>query len=509
MLSVTMTTGSNAERRVRVRFAPSPTGDLHVGGVRSALFTWLFARKHGGDFVLRIEDTDRKRYKEESVGSITEALRWVGLQWDEGPEVGGPFGPYFQSERLALYQEHASHLVESGHAYECFCSPERLDEVRKQQIANNQPPGYDRHCRNLTPHERQAFREQGIVPVIRFKIPLEGNPKTVVRDELRGEIEYDNRVLEDAVLLKSDGFPTYHLGVVVDDHTMEISHVMRGEEWLPSFPLHWLVYESFGWEIPPFYHLPVILSPEGGKLSKRHGAASALQYRREGYLPEALRNYLVLQGWSYNDRDEIFPTLDDLAEKFSMERVSSSPSKYNFEKVQWFNQYYINHIIELDDLTRRCLPWLREAGLVGEAAEGSTEYERAREAIALIKDKMRFLTEAPQLTTFFFTDGDPYEADALIPKKTEPTAIGTALTRTREIIAEVGVGDEELLEQRLRAVADEIGLKAGQMFMPIRVAVTGRTVSPGLFGTLRVIGQEQVLERLDAAIEKLNAVPST
>ena len=501
------TSGSDATAgRVRVRFAPSPTGDLHVGGLRSALFTWLFARKHGGDFILRIEDTDRRRYKEESVGTIIGALRWVGLDWDEGPEVGGEYGPYFQSERLSLYQQHARALVEAGLAYECFCSPERLDTLRAEQVARKVPPGYDRHCRNLTDEERAAKHAEGITPVIRFKIPLEGT--TIVRDELRGEISYENRLLEDAVLLKSDGFPTYHLGVVVDDHLMEISHVMRGEEWIPSFPLHVLIYAAFGWDLPAFYHLPVILSPEGGKLSKRHGAAGALQYKQEGYLPEALRNYLALQGWSYDDREEFFPTLDDLVQKFSMERVSSSPSKYNFEKVLWFNQQYINHIVELDDLTRRTLPWLQEAGLVGDVAEGTPEYARVHDAVGLIKDKMRLLSEAPDLLRFFFAAPDDYAAELLVPKKTEPAQIAAALPRVREIIGETGVEDEAGLEARLRAVGDELGLKAGQLFMPIRVAISGRTVSPGLFGTLRVLGQDRALERLDAAIDKLGATAS-
>jgi len=485
-------------QRVRVRFAPSPTGDLHVGGGRSALFTWLFARQHDGDFILRIEDTDQKRYKEESVESITAALRWLGLDWDEGPEVGGPKGPYFQSERLPLYQEHARVLVAGGHAYECFCSPERLDQVRAAQVANRQPPGYDRHCRNLTEAERAAKRAEGITPVIRLKVPLEGT--TTVHDVLRGPSTYENALLEDAVLLKSDGFPTYHLAVVVDDHHMEISHVMRGEEWLPSAPLHVLTYQAFGWEVPPFIHMPVILNPDGkGKLSKRAGAASVLLYKQGGYLPEALVNYLALVGWSYDDHTEIF-SMTDLIEKFSIERVNPSPARYNYDKLLWFNQYYINHIIELDDLTRRCLPWLREAGLIGNAPEGSPAFAHARDAVALIKDKMKLLTEVADLTRFFFSGPDAYDADLLIPKKTEPSTIFAALRAARGVIAEADLDNEEDLEGQLRTLAEEFGLKAGQLFMPIRVALTGRTVSPGLFGTLRVIGRDQALERLDAAL---------
>ena len=487
--------------RVRVRFAPSPTGDLHVGGVRTALFTWLFARQNDGDFILRIEDTDRKRFQETSIDSITESLRWLGLDWDEGPEVGGDAGPYFQSERLDIYREHADKLLAGGHAYECFCSPERLDALRREQQARKQPTGYDRHCRNLTEAEREAKRAEGITPVVRLKVPLEGT--TTVHDLLRGETVYENRTLEDAVLLKSDGFPTYHLAAMVDDYLMGITHVTRGPEWIPSFPLHVLVYEAFGWDLPVFIHMPLILNPDGkGKLSKRQGAASTLAYKHEGYLPEALLNYLALVGWSYNDRDEIF-SLDELIEKFSIERVNPSAARFNFEKLLWFNQYYINHIIDLDDLTRRTIPWLQEAGLIGDAPEGSETWNLARDAVSLIKDKMKVLKEAPELTSFFFGEPDEYESDLLVPRKTEPPVVLAALERTREIIAETGVEDEEKLEASLRAAAEELGLKAGQMFMPIRVALTGRTVSPGLFDTLRVVGHDRTLARLDQAINKL------
>ncbi len=493
-----------SERPVRVRFAPSPTGDLHIGGARSALFTWLFARQHAGAFVLRIEDTDQKRLKEESVDAIFAALHWIGLDWDEGPDVGGPLGPYTQSERLPLYQQHARQLVESGHAYECFCSPERLDALRAQQAANKQPPGYDRHCRNLSDAERAAQRAAGVTPVIRLAVPLDG--VTVVRDELRGESRYDNRLLEDVVLLKSDGFPTYHLAVVVDDHAMQISDVMRGEEWLPSAPVHVLVYRAFGWDLPDFYHMPVILNPDGkGKLSKRHGSVSVLAYQRDGYVAEALVNYMALVGWSYDDQAEFF-SLDDLRARFSFERVNPSPARYNPEKLLWFNQHYINHVIELDDLTRRCWPWLRDAGLVTGQPSDSPDWETARVSVALIKDKMKLLSEAPALTSFFFGPPDDYDAELLVPKKVEPAQTRAALERSRTLIAEDGVEDEARLEADLRALGDELDLKAGQLFMPIRVALTGRTVSPGLFGTLRVIGRDEALARLDAAVAKLDGV---
>lgn len=492
---------SDVSEEVRVRFAPSPTGDLHVGGVRTALFTYLFARQHEGSFILRIEDTDRKRFDEGSLATITEALRWCGIDWDEGPEAGGEYGPYFQSERLEIYQEHAAWLVEHGHAYECYCSPERLARVREEQRKAGLPPGYDRHCRNLTEEERQERRDQGITPVIRLKMPLEG--VTSGYDLLRGEITFENSKLEDAVLLKSDGFATYHLAAMVDDHLMKVSHIMRGEEWIPSFPLHIQIFKAFGWEMPVVAHMPTILKPDGkGKLSKRDGAASTLAFRAEGILPEALVNYLALVGWSYNDRDEIF-SMAELIEKFKLEDVNPSAARFNYDKLHWMNQYYINHVLDVETLTDRALPWLRDADLIGEAPEGSAERELAEAAIGLVQDKMKFLTEAPFLTSYFFGEPDEYEAELLVPRKTEPAEALAALKASREAIAELGVEDEAALEERLRALAGDLGLKAGQMFMPIRVAVTGRTASPGLFETLRVVNTERSLERLDAAIAKL------
>jgi glutamyl-tRNA synthetase len=483
--------------------APSPTGDLHVGGARTALFTWLFARHHGGEFILRIEDTDRKRFVDESMQGIFEAFRWLGLNWDEGPEVGGPYGPYIQSERLDLYQEWAAWLVEHGHAYPCFCSPERLTEVREAQRARGEPPGYDRHCRNLTPEQVAEYRAQGIQPVIRFKMPLEGT--TSLHDLLRGEITWENRLLEDAIILKSDGYPTYHLAVVIDDHFMKISHVTRAEEWLPSSPLHIQLYQAFGWEPPIFAHPSVILKPNGkGKLSKRDGAVGVLEYKRNGYLPEALLNYLVLLGWSCGDQ-EIF-TLDELIEKFDLVDVNPSPSRFNFEKLLWMNQYYINHILTLEDLTARCIPYLQQAGLVSEVASdpASAEHAYVQSVIALLKDRMKLLTEAAELTSFFFTDEtEEYDAALLIPKKTEPSVIGPALERVETILAGADFDDEAAMQASLDALLEELGLKRGQLYMAIRVAVTGRTVSPGLFETLHVLGKERTLTRIKKARAKL------
>ncbi len=492
---------TTSETPVRVRFAPSPTGDLHVGGVRTALFTYLFARQHDGAFILRVEDTDQKRYDESSITSITDALRWLGLDWDEGPDINGPHGPYFQSQRLELYRQHVDRLLADGYAYECFCSAERLAGLRDEQRKAGRPPGYDRHCRNLTDEERQTLCDQGTIPVVRLKVPLDG--ATTGYDLLRGPITFENSKLEDAVLLKSDGFPTYHLAVVVDDHDMGISHVTRGEEWIPSMPLHLITWDAFGWERPVFVHMPVILKPDGkGKLSKRDGAASVLALREAGYLPEAVVNYLALVGWAYDDHQEIF-SHDELIEKFSLERVSPSPARFNFEKLDWMNQYYINHILDVEDLAERVMPLVADAGLTDDAVGDPGTRELIVEAVALVKDKMKLLTEGPDLISYFIVEPPDYDAALLVPRKTEPADALRALEAARAAIAEVGTEVEAMLEERLRGVAGELELKAGQLFMPIRVAVTGRTASPGLFETLRVVNTERSLARLDRAIEKL------
>jgi glutamyl-tRNA synthetase len=491
--------------RVRVRFAPSPTGDLHVGGARTALFNWLFARQQGGAFILRIEDTDQARLVGQSIAGIIESLRWLGLLWDEGPDVGGPYGPYLQSQRLPLYREHAEQLVLAGRAYYCFCTPERLERLRQEQRARGEPPGYDRRCRALSSAEVEERRARGEPAVIRFKMPLEG--ETTIVDLLRGEITYENRLLPDLVLLKSDGFPTYHLANVVDDHAMRISHILRAEEWIPSAPLHAQLYRAFGWEMPILCHVPLILSPDGrGKLSKRHGATGVLEFKRQGYLPEAMLNYLALLGWAYDAEREIF-SIEQLIEKFRLEEINPHPARFNFEKLLWMNQYYINHILSLDDLARRCVLLLQEAGLVPPEASdpASPEFAHVREVVALVKDRLKLLTEVVELTRFFFAEVDDYDPELLLARKVEPGAVLHVLARAIETLQAATFDDEADLERRLRALSEELGLKTGQLFMLIRVAVTGRTISPGLFETLRVLGRERSLARLAAAREKLGA----
>lgn len=504
-----MTVSDSVPSPVRVRFAPSPTGLLHIGGVRTVLFNWLLANGQApregrsGDFLLRIEDTDRNRYVEGAEQGILDVLQWFGVDWDEGPDIGGPHAPYRQSERTALYQAHAQALLESGHAYRCFCTPERLQQVREEQIARKEPPGYDRFCRNLTPEQIAANLDAGKPCTIRFRMPLDGVTK--VFDLLRGEMLFQNENLEDLVLLKSDGYPTYHLANVVDDHEMEISHILRGAEWIPTAPLHIRLYDAFGWQAPLLAHMPLILAPGGGKLSKRHGSTSMEEFRAQGYLPEALMNYLALLGWSFDGTTEIF-SKEDLLEKFTLERVSASPGTFDYNKLRWFNQHYINHILELDDLTLRVMPFLAEAGLIdpGPFDIAHRDFARVREVTALLKDRLETLAEAPGLMSYFLQEElEPYDPVFLIPKKgTQAEALAT-LEAVARLLPEVDLTDEAAVEARFRSLADELGLKAGNLFMPIRVAVTGRSQSPGLFETLRVIGADRVQQRIDNAVNLL------
>jgi glutamyl-tRNA synthetase len=500
------------DRPVRVRYAPSPTGLLHVGGARTMLFNWLFARGEaerlgfGGTMVLRIEDTDRNRLVEGATEGIFEILRWFGVDWEEGPDVGGPHGPYIQSERLPLYHQGAQQLIDKGVAYRCFCSPERLQQLRDQQREKGLPPGYDRHCRYLSQAEIDAKLASGASYVVRFAMPREGT--TQVYDLIRGESTFQNVNLEDLVLLKSDGFPTYHLANVIDDHDMEITHIMRGDEWIPTAPVHIRLYAAFGWEPPAIAHMPLILAPGGGKLSKRHGSTAMEEFRTQGYLPEALMNYLALLGWSLDGTTEIF-SKDELLEKWSLERVSPSPATFDYDKLRWFNQQYINHILDLDDLTSRVVPFLIDAGLVSNTAldPASAEYARVREVAAVLKDRLVLLSDAPELMSFFVKDElDGYDPALLIPKKSDAAQTLAALRGSLEVFEAGAVTDESATEASLRALADQLGLKAGQLFMPIRVAVTGRTESPGLFETLRVIGDERARARIRKAIDALEAL---
>jgi glutamyl-tRNA synthetase len=490
----------------RTRFAPSPTGRTHIGGARTALYDYLLARQTGGKFVLRIEDTDSKRLVPGAEQEIMDSLRWLGLEWDEGPDRGGPFGPYRQSERKAVFQQHAQTLIESGHAFYCFCSPERLAQMRQEQQKRKQPPRYDGRCRGLAPGEARARLEQGETAVIRFRTPKEGTTTAV--DLLRGSITVENATIDDYVLLKSDGLPVYHLAATVDDHLMEITHVLRSSEWLPTFPLHVLIVRAFGWVEPVWVHLSVFLNPTGkGKMSKRQavdpkgGALSIypLDLRDLGYLPEGVLNWLALMGWSYDDHTEVF-TPEELVARFSLERLHPSPAAVNFSKLDHFNGIHLR-ALPAGDLTQRLLPFFREAGLPAEESA-------LGRIVPLLQERIRTLDEAVEMAGFFFRERVEPDPQALILKGRTAPDSAELLGRASGVAAGVKAWSAADLEPPLRALADGAGLSAGQLFGSMRMAITGQAVSPPLFESMEIIGRETCLARLETAVRALKQLGS-
>jgi glutamyl-tRNA synthetase len=492
-----MTTSTKA---VRVRYAPSPTGDFHVGGARTALFNYLFARHHGGRFILRIEDTDQKRYNPKSLAQHLIGLRYLGVDWDEGPEMGGDYGPYTQTERLDIYQKYCRQLVDERYAYRCFCTSERLAAVRKERQKQGLS-GYDRHCRHINPEESGERAARGESYTVRIKLPLEG--EVTVHDAIRNDITFQNAQLQDAVVMKSDGIPTYHLAVVVDAHLLEISHIMRGDEWVNSLPLHRHLYHAFGWEMPVMAHLPLILNPTGkGKMSKREGRTPdgrvlpvfVRTFEEVGYLPEAMVNYMALVGWSYDDKTEIM-SREELIKYFSLARVNASPAAWNYEKLTHFNKHYIRQL-STEDLTGRLLPHLAAAGL-------NADRETMLKIAPTIQERLTVLSDVSEWVDFFFVDQLPdYDLGLLVPKKMGLADVSNILQNARNILVETQFR-REALDTALREGASALGLKAGQMFQPVRVAVCGKKVAPPLFDTLEVLGQQTVLKRLDRALDRL------
>jgi len=482
---------------VRVRYAPSPTGYPHVGNIRTALFNWLFARHHGGSFIVRIEDTDVTRKVKGAVKAILDSLRWLGLDWDEGPEVGGKYAPYIQSQRLGLYKEAAERLISQGNAYYCYCSPQRLEEMRAEQVRRKQPPGYDRHCRNLSREEGSKREAEGITPVVRFKVPLEG--QTRFNDLIYGDVVFEHNTIDDFVLLKSDGYPTYHLANVVDDHLMEISHVLRAEEWISSTPRHLLLYQALGFEPPQFAHLPMLLGTDRSKLSKRHGAVSITQYREQGYLPEAMVNFLALLGWSLDDRTEII-SRQELIDNFSLERIGKTGAIFNREKLDWMNGVYIRSLTA-DEFFEAVEPYLMTDISAGKALISSEEY--VRDILPLVQERARTLAEVTELAQFFFVDELDYEPSLLIGENMNHQSAIQALTVAKQRLSQVQAFDANSLEGVLRPLAVELGLKTGQLFGTLRVAVTGRTAAPPLFQTMAVLGEKRCLKRIEAALQRL------
>ena len=485
-------------KTVRTRFAPSPTGAPHVGNMRTALFAWLLARHHGGSFIVRIEDTDVARRVEGAVESILSSLRWMGLDWDEGPEVGGDYGPYIQSQRLELYHQAARRLVSNGYAYHCYCSPERLEEMRAEQVRRKQPPGYDRHCRDLGEEERAQREADGITPVVRFKVPLSG--QTSYDDLIWGNVKFENTNLDDLVLLKSDGYPTYNLANIVDDHEMEISHIIRGEEFLSTTPHHVLLYQALGYEPPKFAHLPRVLGSDRSKLSKRHGAVSMNEFYELGYLPDAIVNFLALLGWSLDDRTDIM-SRQQLIENFSLERVSKTAAVFNHEKLDWMNGVYIRSL-SADRFFEAVQPYLMANTLAGETLITNEQY--VRDILPLVQERARTLVDVVDLTHFFFVGELDYDTDLLIGKDMTPQSTAEALEIACQRLEQLQVFDAKSLEALLRPLAVELGLKTGQLFGALRTATTGRTAAPPLFQTMAVLGKERGLKRIKAAMARLH-----
>ena len=485
---------------VRVRYAPSPTGYPHVGNIRTALFNWLYARHTGGSFIVRIEDTDQARSIEGALQNILESLNWLGLDWDEGPQVGGSYGPYLQSQRLDLYHRAVRDMVDQGCAYYCYCTPEELDRMRKEQQKQGLPPRYDRRCRD--PEYAKPRAEQGLPCVVRFATPLQGPPVTV-HDLIRGEVTVELSVIDDFVILKSDDFPTYHLANVVDDHEMRISHVMRAEEWLPSTPRHVLLYDALGYQPPAFAHLPMILGSDRAKLSKRHGAASLLEFRDLGYLPDAMLNFLVLLGWSLDDRTELF-SRDDLVRHFALERIGKSPAIFNIDKLEWMNGVYIRGM-STEELAEH----------LGQALQDYIEQHDPPGDIHLDRDYLmrivpllheRFKKLSPEevwgLTSFFLVEDLEY-AVPLTPKGLDKDGALNALRAVVQELQPIAEFDVETLEGALRSLAERLGVRTGPLFGAVRLAVTGSAAAPPLFDTLAVLGKDRVMKRLEKAVSVL------
>jgi glutamyl-tRNA synthetase len=481
---------------IRVRFAPSPTGYLHVGGARTALFNWLYARRHGGTFILRIEDTDAERSSWEMVTGIVDGMRWLGLDWDEGPDIGGPHAPYFQSERIGQYRAAAQRLVVEGRAYYCYCPPAELQQKRQAGEAAAGGWVYDRTCLALT-SEEIARREAEQVPrAVRFKVP-EG--ETAFTDLVRGDIRFANANLEDFVILRSDLQPTYHLSVVVDDMAMEITHVVRGDDHISNTPKQVLLYAAFGRPAPAFAHVPLIMGPDKKRLSKRHGATSVMEYARLGYLPEAMVNFLALLGWSPGSDEEVF-TRDELVSRFTLEGISGGNAVFNPEKLDWFNQQHIARL-PAGDLASRVKPLLEAAGLWDQALAGARAPWLAR-LLDLLKPRARKIEQIVEEARPFLEDVLSRD-EAAAAKHLSNASLRAPMEALVEGLSRLDPFEPAGIEHVLRAAAESSGVKAGSLIHATRVAVTGRAVSPSLFETVELLGRERVIARLQLALAAL------
>jgi glutamyl-tRNA synthetase len=470
---------------IRVRFAPSPTGYLHIGGARTALFNWLYARQNHGRLVLRIEDTDTERLKEDSVAQILTSLKWLGLDWDEGP--------FYQSERLDIYQREAERLVHEGKAYYCFCSPEELDQVREGQRQAGEAFRYNRKCREIAPEVAEKRIAAGEKAVVRLKIPENGT--ITVTDLVRGEVAFSCDQLDDLVILKSNGMPAYNFACVVDDHAMAISHVIRAEEHLPNTPKQVLLYEALGYELVQFAHVAMILAPDRSKLSKRHGATSVEEFREQGFLAPAIVNYLTLLGWSPGDAQEIFP-LAESVEKFQLDKVAKTAAIYDTKKLTWVNgQYMVS--MDLDEVIREAIPFFVSKGLIGQQ-QVEERFAEIRAIVGVVRDRVKTLVDLADAAEYFFLDVAEYEEKGRNKYFSSPIVA----ERLRQAIARLeplAIFDAEHVEAVYQNLIEELGIKAGELIHPTRLALTGRTMSPGLYDVMAVLGKERCLTRLERA----------
>ncbi len=479
-------------KQVRTRFAPSPTGYLHVGGLRTALYNYLFSKHKNGKFILRIEDTDQTRKVEGAVENLIETLKWAGIDYDEGPDRDGGYGPYTQSQRLNIYKDYAKQLIEKGHAYYCFCTPERLDEIRKKQLAAKLNPSYDKYCARLSKEETQKRVANGEKHVIRMKVPTDG--ELMFEDMIRGNVTIAYKMLDDQVLIKSDGFPTYHLAVVVDDHLMNITHIIRGEEWLSSVPKHILLYKYFGWEVPVMAHLPLLLNPDKSKLSKRQGDVAVEDYRSKGYLKEAILNFIAFLGWNPGDDREIF-FIDQLIKEFSLERVGKSGAVFNIEKLNWLNQQHIK-LKTNEDLAIFVKPHLQTAGLI------NIENKYLLNVISLMKERMIFPQDFVENSIYFFKEPEVFDETAISKHwEKETSQYENLLCERLESLNEY---NKTSIEDAVRKLSEELKIKTSKLIHPTRLALSGRQTGPGLFEMMEVLGKEIVVKRLRFAADKFN-----